>query len=127
MYNMLEALIMYGKVLLVGGLICMIGQIIVITTKITPSRILVIFLMVGAILGGFGIYNYIVEWAGAGATIPITGFGNSLANGAIKGAKLDGFFGALGGGLIATSAGIAISIGLSYLVSFFASSKTKKD
>ena len=122
-----EALLMYGKVVLVGGLICVIAQIIVITTKITPARILVIFLMVGAILGGFGIYNYIVEWAGAGATVPITGFGNSLARGAINGAKVDGFFGALGGGLVATSAGISVSIGLSYLLSFFVSSKTKKD
>ena len=124
---MIEALLMYGKVVLVGGLICVIGQIIVITTKITPARMLVIFLMIGAILGGFGIYNYLVEWAGAGATIPITGFGNSLARGAINGANTDGFFGALGGGLIATSAGISVSIGLSYLISFFTNSRTKKD
>lgn len=124
---MLEGLLMYAKVLLVGGLICVIAQVIVITTKITPARILVIFLMIGAVLGGFGIYNYLVEWAGAGATVPITGFGNSLARGAIAGAKTDGFFGALGGGLAATSAGIAVSIGFSYLVSFFTTSKTKKD
>ena len=124
---MLEALLMYLKVLFVGGLICVIAQIIVITTKITPARILVIFLMVGAILGGFGVYNYLVEWAGAGATIPITGFGNSLARGAILGAKSSGFFGALGGGLMITSAGISVSIGLSYLVSFFTNSRTKKD
>ena len=123
---MLEALLMYGKVVLVGGLICVIAQIIVITTKITPARILVIFLMVGAILGGFGIYNYLVEWAGAGATLPITGFGNSLARGAIEGAKSNGLFGAIGGGLMATSAGIAVSIGLSYVMSFFTSSKSKK-
>ena len=97
---MLEGLLMYGKVVLVGGLICVFAQIIVITTKITPARILVIFLMVGAVLGGFGVYNYLVEWAGAGATVPITGFGNALARGAIKGAETDGFFGALGGGLI---------------------------
>lgn len=124
---MVEALMMYGRVLLVGGLICMAGQIIVITTKITPARILVIFLMIGAVLGGFGIYNYIVEWAGAGATIPITGFGNSLARGAIVSAKTDGIFGALAGGLAATSGGIAVSIGLSYLISFFTNSRTKKD
>ena len=122
-----EALLMYLKVIFVGGTICMIAELIVIRTKITPARILVIFLMIGAILGGFGLYNYVVEWAGAGATLPIVGFGNSLANGAITAAKTDGFFGALSGGLIATSAGIAISIGLSYLVSFFVSSKTKKD
>lgn len=124
---MLTAIFMYLKVFFVGGLICMIAEFIEIKTKITPARILVIFLMVGAILGGFGIYNYLVEWAGAGATVPITGFGNALARGAIEGAISNGFFGAIGGGLMATSAGVAVSIGLSYLVSFFVSSKSKKN
>ena len=123
---MLSAVCMYLKVFLVGGTICMIGELIEIKTKITPARILVIFLMVGAILGGFGIYNYLVEWAGAGATLPITGFGNALARGAIDGAKTNGLFGAIGGGLMATSAGVAVSIGLSYMVSFFVSSRSKK-
>ena len=122
-----EALLMYFKVLLVGGTICMIGEIIIIETKITPARILVLFLMLGAILGGLNLYQYLVEWAGAGATIPITGFGAGLARGAIIGAKTNGFFGALGGGLIATSAGIAVSIGLSYLVALITHSKTKKN
>lgn len=122
-----QSLLMYLKVILVGGTICMLAELIVIRTKITPARILVIFLMVGAVLGGFGIYNYVVDFAGAGATLPIVGFGNALANGAISAAKVDGFFGALSGGLIATSSGIAVSIGLSYLISFFVSSKTKKD
>ncbi len=121
------AICMYLKVFLVGGIICMIGELIEIKTKITPARILVIFLMVGAVLGGLGIYNYLVEWAGAGATLPITGFGNALARGAIEGAKSNGLFGAIGGGLMATSAGVAVSIGLSYMVSFFASSKSKKN
>ena len=120
-----QALFMYVKVFLVGGLICLIGELIEIKTKITPARILVLFLMVGAVLGGFGIYNYLVEWAGAGATLPITGFGNSLARGAIEGAKINGLFGAIGGGLMATSAGVAVSIGLSYMISFFVSSKSK--
>ncbi len=123
---MFGSIFMYLKVFLVGGLICLIAEYIEIKTKITPARILVIFLMVGAILGGFGIYNYLVEWAGAGATLPITGFGNSLARGAIDGAKTGGLFGAIGGGLMATSAGVALSIGLSYMVSFFVSSKSKK-
>lgn len=121
-----EIFFMYIKVFLVGGLICLIGELIEIKTKITPARILVLFLMVGAVLGGFGIYNYLVEWAGAGATLPITGFGNSLARGAIEGVKSNGLFGAIGGGLMATSAGVAVSIGLSYVVSFFVSSKSKK-
>lgn len=121
-----QTICMYLKVFFVGGLICLIGELIEIKTKITSARILVVFLMVGAVLGGFGIYNYLVEWAGAGATLPITGFGNSLARGAIEGAKTNGLFGAIGGGLMATSAGIAVSIGLSYMVSFFVSSKSKK-
>ena len=124
---MLESILMYLKVILVGGGICLIAELIMIKTKITPARILVLFLMIGSILGGFGLYNHVVEWAGAGATLPIIGFGNSLANGAINAVKTDGFFGALSGGLIACSAGVAVSIGLSYLVSFFVSSKTKKD
>lgn len=124
---MIESLFMYLKAFLVGGAICAIAEVIVITTKISPARILVLFLMAGALLGGFGVYNYLVEWAGAGATLPITGFGNALANGAINGAKTDGLFGALGGGLIATSAGISVAIGLSFLLSFFTNSKTKKN
>ncbi|MBQ7579512.1 MAG: SpoVA/SpoVAEb family sporulation membrane protein [Clostridia bacterium] len=124
---MITSLLMYLKVLLVGGTICMIGEIIIITTKLTPARILVVFLMIGAVLGGFNVYQYIIEWAGAGATIPITGFGAGLARGAIIGAKTNGLFGALGGGLIATSVGIAVSIGLSYLIAFFTNSKTKKN
>ena len=123
---MFLVLFMYAKVFLVGGFICMLGELIEIKTKITPARILVIFLMIGAVLGGFGVYNYLVEWAGAGATLPITGFGNALARGAIDGASSNGLFGAIGGGLMATSAGVAVSIGLSYMVSFFTSSKSKK-
>ena len=123
---MFEIIFMYFKAFMVGGLICLIGEFIEIKTKITPARILVIFLMVGAILGGTGVYNYLVEWAGAGATLPITGFGNSLARGAIEGARTNGLFGAIGGGLMATSAGVAVSIGLAYIVSFFVFSKSKK-
>lgn len=122
-----EVLLMYLKVLLVGGTICMIGEIIIITTKITPARILVLFLMIGAVLGGFGLYNYLIDFAGAGATLPITGFGSALARGAIIGAKTDGLFGAIAGGLLATSGGIAMSIGLSYLVALCSKSRTKKN
>lgn len=123
----MEAVLMYLKAFAVGGLICMIAELILIKTKITPARILVIFLMFGAVLGGFNLWSYVIEWAGAGASLPIIGFGSSLAKGAIVGATTDGFFGALGGGLMATSAGIAVSIGLSYLVCFFTTSKTKKN
>lgn len=124
---MLEALLMYLKVFLVGGVICLIGQIIIIKTKFTTARILVVFLMIGAILGGFNLYGHLVEFAGAGATVPITGFGNALARGAILGGHTDGFFGALAGGLLSVSLGISVSIGASYLMALLASSKTKKE
>ena len=123
---MISGLIMYVKVFLVGGIICAIAEFVEIKTKITPARILVIFLMIGAILGGFGIYNYLVEWAGAGASLPITGFGNALARGAIDGAKTNGLFGAIAGGLMVTAGGVSVSVGLSYILSFFASAKSKK-
>ena len=123
---MLSTFLMYLKVMLVGGTICMIGQILVIRTKITTTRILVLFLMIGAVLGGAGVYGYLVDWAGAGATVPITGFGNALARGAINGAKTDGFFGAIAGGLIATSAGVSVSIAVGYLVALITNSRTKK-
>ena len=122
-----EALLMYLKVFLVGGLICMLAQILIIRTKITPARILVIFLMIGAVLGGFGIYGYVVEWAGAGATVPIVGFGYNITRGAIHGAKADGILGALSGGLSSISAGISVSIAVSYLVALLSSPKTKTE
>ena len=75
------------KSFVVGGILCIIGQILIDKTKLTPARILVIFVTTGAILGGLGIYQYLVDFAGAGATVPLTGFGYNLAKGAIKGVK----------------------------------------
>ena len=124
---MIEALMMYLKVFLVGGVICMLAQILIIRTKITPARILVMFLMIGAVLGGFGVYGYIVEWAGAGATVPIVGFGYNITRGAIYGAKADGILGALSGGLSSISAGISVSIAFSYLVALLSSPRTKTE
>ena len=85
------------KAFAVGGLICIIGQILIDKTKLTPARILVIFVTTGAILGGLGIYQYIVDFAGAGATVPLTGFGNLLAKGAIKKVQEIGIVGAFTG------------------------------
>jgi len=124
---MLEALLMYLKVFFVGGLICLIAQILIIRTKLTSARILVLFLMIGAVLGGFGVYGYLAEWAGAGATVPITGFGYSIARGAIEGAKTDGLIGALGGGLASVSVGVSVAIATSYLVALIFKPKTKKE
>ena len=87
------------KCFIVGGLICVIGQILIDKTKLTPARILVIFVTLGAILGGLGIYQYLVDFAGAGATVPLTGFGYNLAKGAIEEVKNIGFIGAFTGGV----------------------------
>ena len=124
---MLSAVLMYLKVFLVGGFICLIAQILIIRTKMTSARILVIFLMVGAFLGGVGVYGYLVEWAGAGATVPIIGFGYNIARGAIEGVKTDGLLGALANGLASISAGVSVSVAFSYLIALISSPKTKSE
>ena len=95
------------KCFVVGGIICVIGQILIDKTKLTPARILVIFVTTGAILGGLGIYQHLVDFAGAGATVPLTGFGYNLAKGAIEGIKESGLVGAFTGGVKASAGGIA--------------------
>ena len=124
---MVEALIMYLKVFFVGGLICLLAQILIIRTKLTSARILVLFLMLGALFGGIGVYGYLAEWAGAGATVPITGFGYSISRGAIEGVRTDGLLGALANGLASVSAGVSVSIATSYLVALIFKPKTKKE
>ncbi len=119
-------LLMYLKVFLVGGFICMLGQILIIRTTITSSRILVLFVCIGALLEGFDLYDPIIAFAGAGATVPITGFGRSLARGAIEGVKEMGLLGALAGGLTATASGITASVIFAYIFSLIFSSRTKK-
>ena len=121
------AILAYLKAFLVGGAICLIAQILIIRTKMTSARILVVFLMIGAVLGGLGIYGYLVEWAGAGVTVPITGFGYNISRGAIEGASADGMLGALSHGLASISAGISVSISLSYLIALICKPKTKSE
>ena len=98
------------KCFVVGGAICIIGQILIDKTKLTPARILVTFVTAGAILGGLGIYKYVIDFAGAGATVPLLGFGANLAKGAIEGVKEQGLLGAFIGGVKATSGGIAAAV-----------------
>lgn len=100
----------YIKAFLVGGFLCMIGQILIDKTKLTPARILVSFVVIGVILGGTGVYEKIVEFAGAGATVPLTGFGYSIAKGVKQAVQEDGLIGALTGGLKATAGGITAAI-----------------
>lgn len=115
----------YFKAFFVGGTICLIGQIILDRTKLTPAHILVTFLMAGVVLGGLGLYEPIVKFAGAGATVPISGFGYALSKGAIKGAKTKGIFGAFTGGLEATAGGIAAAVLFGYIMAILFNPKTK--
>ena len=110
----------------VGGSICVIGQILIDKTKLTSARILVLFVTVGAILGGLGIYQYIIDFAGAGATVPLTGFGANLAKGAMQEAQNQGVLGAFIGGVKASAGGIAAAVFFGYLASLIAKPKIKK-
>lgn len=114
------------RAFIVGGLICVIGQILIDKTKLTPARILVIFVTTGAILGGLGIYKYIVNFAGAGATVPLTGFGYNLSKGAIEGVKTSGLIGAFTGGVKSAAGGIAAAIFFGYLAALVSKPKMKK-
>ena len=114
------------RAFLVGGAICIVGQVLIDKTKLTPARILVVFVTAGAILGGLGIYQKLVDFAGAGATVPLTGFGNLLAKGAIKKAEADGLIGAFTGGTAAAAGGIAAAIFFGYIASLVAKPKMKK-
>ena len=111
---------------IVGGGICVIGQILIDKTKLTTARILVLFVTVGAILGGLGIYQYIIDFAGAGATVPLTGFGANLAKGAMQEAQNQGILGAFIGGVKASAGGIAAAVFFGYLASLIAKPKIKK-
>ena len=110
----------------VGGLICIVGQILIDKTKLTPARILVIFVTLGAILGGLGIYKYVIDFAGAGATVPLTGFGANLAKGAIEEIQNNGLLGAFIGGIKASAGGIAAAIFFGYIASLISKPKIKK-
>ena len=114
------------KSFIVGGLICIIGQILIDKTKLTPARILVTFVTTGAILGGLGVYQCLVDFAGGGASVPLTGFGNSLAKGAIEGVQKNGFVGAFTGGISATAGGIAAAVFFGYIAAIVSKPKIKK-
>ena len=110
---------------MVGGAICLIGQLLVDYTKLTPARILVTFVVLGVVLGGLGLYQPLVDWAGAGATVPLTGFGNTLVQGTKAAIREDGLLGVLTGPLSAGSAGITAAILCGLIVSFLAKPKSK--
>ena len=114
------------KCFITGGLICIVGQILIDKTKLTPARILVIFVTTGVILGGLGIYKSLVDFAGAGATVPLTGFGYNLAKGTIEEVSQNGLVGAFVGGVKASAGGIAAAVFFGYLASLISKPKMKK-
>lgn len=115
----------YLKAFLIGGLICAVGQILIDFTKLTPARILVAFVVLGVVLGGIGVYEPLAKWAGAGATVPLTGFGNALAQGTKKAIQEYGLLGVLTGPLTAGSAGITAAIMCGLVASFLSKPKEK--
>ncbi len=108
--------LMYLKVFLVGGALCAIGQVLIDYTKLTPARILVAYVVSGVILGAIGVYQPLIEFAGAGASIPLTGFGYLLSKGVKEAVAANGFMGIFTGGLSATAAGISAAIIFGFLM-----------
>ncbi len=122
----MELFLTFLKAFAVGGAICTIAQLLINYTKITSGKILVTFLLAGALLQAFGLYQYVVDFAGAAATFPISGFGYLLAKGAIEGAK-EGLFGAITGGITAAGAGITAAITFGYLFAVIFKVRSKKN
>ena len=116
----------YLNAFLCGGVLCAVGQVLLDRTKLTPARILVCYVTAGVLLGGLGLYAPLVEWAGAGATVPLTGFGFTLAKGVQKAVSLHGLLGALTGGISATAGGITAAIFFGFLVALLFRAKPKR-
>ncbi len=115
------------KAFLVGGTLCAVGQVLIDYTKLTPARILVCYVVMGVLLGGIGVYEPLAEFAGAGATVPLTGFGYLLAKGVRQAVEEQGLIGVLTGGLTATSAGIAAAILFGFVMALLFRSKDKSE
>lgn len=113
----MEIVYEYAKTFVIGGLLCAVGQVLIDYTKLTPARILTSYVVTGVVLGALGVYQPLVDWAGAGASVPLTGFGNILAKGVRKAVEKKGFLGVFTGGLTAASAGICAAVFFGLLVS----------
>lgn len=122
----MDVFLMFLKVFAVGGAICTLAQLLINYTKITAGKILVYFLLAGVVLQSVGLYQYVVDFAGAGATVPISGFGYLLAKGAMEGAK-EGLFKAITGGITAAGMGITAAIVFGYLFALIFKSRSKKN
>lgn len=116
----------YVKAFVCGGILCIIGQILIDRTKLTPARILVCYVTCGVILSGFGLYQPFADWAGAGATVPLTGFGHLLAKGVKKAVAEQGLLGAFTGGVTSAAGGITAAIFFGFVVALVAKAKPKK-
>ena len=116
----------YLNAFLCGGVLCAVGPVLLDRTKLTPARILVCYVTAGVLLGGLGLYAPLVEWAGAGATVPLTGFGFTLAKGVQKAVSQHGLLGALTGGISATAGGITAAIFFGFLVALLFRAKPKR-
>lgn len=121
----MEILLTYIKTFAVGGLLCAIGQILIDKTNLTPARILSTYVVAGVVLGAIGIYEPLVKWAGAGATVPLTGFGNALARGVREAVAEKGLIGVFSGGFTASAAGIAAAVFFGLVVALIFKSKDK--
>ena len=115
----------YLKAFLCGGVLCIIGQVLIDKTKLTPARILVAYVTAGVFLSAVGLYQPLVDWAGAGATVPLTGFGYLLAKGVKKAVAEQGLLGAITGGVTATAGGITAAIFFGFLVALLCKPKPK--
>ena len=115
----------YMKAFLVGGILCLIGQILIDKTKLTPARILVSYVVIGVFLGAVGVYKPLADFAGAGATVPLTGFGYTLAKGVREAVDTEGFLGIFTGGLKAAAGGITAAIAAGLTVSLLFRPKDK--
>lgn len=122
----MEMLVGFIKAFLVGGVFCAIGQVLVDKTNLTPARILSLYVVAGVILGGVGVYQPLADWAGAGATIPLTGFGNALASGVERSVNERGLLGAFLGGFTAAAAGVTAAIVFGFLVALIGKPKEKQ-
>lgn len=121
----MEILWEYGKAFVVGGLICLVGQILIDKTKLTPARILVLFVTLGVVLTAVGLYGPLVDFAGAGATVPLTGFGYTMAKGVVKAIQEQGILGILTGGVTTAAAGIAAAVFFGYLAALISKPSDK--
>ena len=121
----MEMLWEYGKAFVVGGLICLVGQILIDKTKLTPARILVLFVTLGVVLTAVGLYGPLVDFAGAGATVPLTGFGYTMAKGVVKAIQEQGILGILTGGVTAAAAGLAAAVFFGYLAALISKPSDK--